>query len=131
MRIIIVEDNPGDVHLIKYALKNYGYNGEVVFLEDGSELVSLLEGEEHLIQLIIMDINMPIMGGIETLKVVSTRPNLSEAMQGVPVIMFSSSSLSTDILESYSLGANAYVKKPLSLDEYVSSISKILKFWVD
>jgi len=128
-KVILVEDNPADVELTKLAFKNLSIETDLVHCSNGKELLSLLGKEHHLDEIcyILLDLNMPVLNGIEVLKIF----HKDKELRKLPVIVFTSSMQETDIQTCYALGANAYVLKPMSLSEFDATIKSISEFWGD
>lgn len=130
-RILIVEDNPGDVRLIQEAFQETQLAHEVAVARDGLEALEFLfrrgsfsgQLQPHLI---LLDLNLPKKGGREVLAEVKSDANLLH----VPVVVFSSSAALPDVSGAYKLHANCYVTKPADLDEMFSVIGSITKFWL-
>ena len=127
-KIILVEDNPADAELTKMALKEIPIAFEVVHFSDGQELVSYLESTiTSDIAVVLLDLNMPNPSGKDLLSNLCA----DERLNNVPVVIFSSSSHQPDIQECYEIGANAYVKKPVDVEEYQKAIKAIAMFWLE
>lgn len=127
-KIILAEDNPADVELTKIAIEETGLPIDLVHVFDGQELVNLIDQTElEEIALILLDLNMPKMGGIDVLKHLSQH----EEQKKIPVIVFSSSTHESDVLTCYDYGANAYVCKPIDLNSYTKTMSAITSFWIE
>lgn len=131
LRVLIVEDNPGDVRLIKEAFHETNESVVTAMAKDGVEALDYLfkrAGFENVWQpdLMMLDLNLPKMGGHEVLAAVKCDIHL----QHIPVIVFSSSAAPKDVTGAYGLGANCYVTKPADLDELFGVIALIDKFWL-
>lgn len=127
-RILLVEDNPADVQLTQLTIADFTNEINLTNYPNGAALIQALP-DLHLpdIQLILLDLNMPGMGGIETLRHLAQREDWSQ----IPVVIFTSSAHHADIQTCYELGANAYVNKPLDYDEFAKAIRTILEFWTE
>ena len=127
-KIILVEDNLADAELIKMALNKLAYDGEIVHCFDGQELLDLLEKELLVnISFILLDLNLPKISGTEILQ----RFREDVELRKLPVVVFTSSKHSNDIQNCYDLGANAYVRKPMDLNEFDEAIRAIASFWAE
>jgi len=130
-RILIVEDNPGDVRLIQEAFQDTGRAHETAVARDGVEALDYLfqrggfDGAQRP-DLILLDLNLPKKGGREVLAEIKS----ADALMHIPVVVFSSSSAPPDVTGAYKLHANCYVTKPADLDELFKVISWIEKFWL-
>lgn len=130
-RILIVEDNPGDVRLIQEAFQETGRAHEAAVARDGVEALDYLFqrgefGGARRPDLILLDLNLPKKGGREVLEEIKGDGELMH----IPVVVFSSSSAPADVTGAYKLYANCYVTKPADLDELFKVISWIEKFWL-
>lgn len=130
--ILLVEDNPQDVELTLEALSEYNLANNLVSVENGVKALEYLccEGEFEDRKtgnpaVILLDIKMPIMDGMETLEVI--RKN--EKFKLIPVVMLTSSREDPDLKKCYALGANAYVVKPVNFREFMEAVKHIGIFW--
>ena len=127
-KIILVEDNVADVELTKLAFRKLDLPLEVIHVFDGHQLIDLLKDSNlEEIVLILLDLNMPKLGGLEVLKIM----NDDEELCKLPVIVFSTSSDESDVFACYEYGANAYVNKPIDVNEFHKTIQAIAHFWGD
>lgn len=125
-RIIVAEDNPADAALTKMAFEATRLPITLHHVVDGTALIHFLENENlEEVSLILLDLNMPKMGGIDVLKHLQKE----EELKKIPVIIFSSSTHAEDVKTCYSLGANAYVRKPIDIKDHQKTISAIANFW--
>ncbi len=126
-KVIVAEDNLADVELTKLAFQELGMPLEVVHVFDGQELIHYVEkGSLDDIVMILLDLNMPRLGGVEVLKTFYG----DDEYKKLPVIVFSSSAHETDVKACYDLGANAYVCKPIDINDFNKTIRSIAEFWV-
>ena len=131
-RILLVEDDSNDVELILKAMAKHRLANQVAVVNDGAEALDYLfrqgayagKGAGHPI-VILLDIKLPKVNGIEVLHRVKADPELSS----IPVVMLTSSREERDRVESYKLGANAYVVKPLDFRTFVEVVDEISVFW--
>jgi CheY-like chemotaxis protein len=132
-RILLAEDNTNDAELTVLALAEQHLAGNVTLVRDGVEaldhLLSSVNGtwEERRPAVILLDIKMPRLGGLEVLR----RIRADERLRAIPVVMLTSSREDRDLTESYRLGANAYVVKPVVFDEFLEAVKKVWGFWAD
>jgi CheY-like chemotaxis protein len=125
-KVILVEDNLADVELVKISIKELETPVELVHVGDGQELLNFLKTAVlNEIAVILLDLNMPRVSGIDVLRHMHNDPMLKK----VPVVMFTTSNSKTDILKCYELGAKAFVCKPLDIFEFNHSIRSIVEFW--
>ena len=131
-RILLVDDSPRDRELALDALNEYNLLNEIVALRDGAEALDYLyrRGEyvnrpEEQPAVILLDLKMPRVDGLEVLRQIKGDPQLKM----IPVVMMTSSREDQDLVNSYRLGVNAYVVKPLSFHEFIEAIKVLGAFW--
>ncbi len=125
-KVILVEDNLADVELVKISVRELENPVELVHVGDGQELLNFLKTAVlSEIALILLDLNMPRVSGIDVLRHMQADPNLKK----LPVVMFTTSNSKSDIMKCYELGAKAFVCKPLDIFEFNNSIRSIVEFW--
>jgi two-component system response regulator len=130
-RVLLVEDNPADVMLLQEVFGQLRLRLDLAVAHDGVEAMQFLYREKPLQSakaphLVLLDLNLPRKNGIEVLAEIKADPLLKI----IPVIVLTSSGSSEDILKSYSLGANTYLKKASSYDDTCNLISSIQHFWL-
>ncbi len=128
--VLMVDDNPADVDLAREALKDRSARSQIRTACDGEEAIAFLKrlgthGDTPRPDLVILDLNLPKKDGRAVLAELKSDPGLHE----IPVVIFSTSQLSSDIVRSYELGANCYVNKPGTLNEFFSAVKAIEEFW--
>jgi chemotaxis family two-component system response regulator Rcp1 len=128
--ILVVDDNPADVGLVREALTNSALRSHINSVEDGVMAMAFLDRREKYLNairpdLVILDLNLPRKDGLAVLAAMKAGPDLRR----IPVVIFSTSQLRKDIMRSYELGANCYVRKPGNLDEFLAAIKSIEEFW--
>ena len=131
IEILLVEDNPGDVRLTQEVLKEGRIANILNVVMDGVEALRYLRREGDYANvpdtdLILLDLNLPKMDGREVLAVIKADPVLAR----IPVIVLTTSGAEADILSAYSLHANCYITKPVSLDRFVEVVRSIEDFWL-
>jgi two-component system, response regulator len=132
--ILLVEDTPDDAELTVMSLKQSGLLNEVIVAEDGVEALEYLFGEgryagrnpQDTPALILMDIKMPRLDGIEVLQ----RVRMDKRTSVLPVVMLTTSNEEVDLVRAYRSGANAYVRKPVSLAQFQDAIRQLGLFWI-
>jgi two-component system, chemotaxis family, response regulator Rcp1 len=125
-KVILVEDNLADVELVKLSVRELENPVDLVHVGDGQELLNFLKTAVLSdIALILLDLNMPRVSGIDVLRHMQEDPSLKK----VPVVMFTTSNSKSDIMKCYELGAKAFVCKPLDIFEFNNSIRSIVEFW--
>jgi len=132
--ILLVEDNPDDVLLTKRAFKKSNILNELVVASDGVEALDYLfgtgayEGRDLSIMpvLILLDLRLPKLDGIDVLRRIRT----DERTKLIPVVVLTTSKEQKDLIESYSLGANSYIPKPVDFDQFVQAVRQLGLYWV-
>jgi CheY-like chemotaxis protein len=132
IEILLVEDNPGDVRLTREALRDAKVRNNMAVASDGVEALAYLRqqgpyAETTRPDLVLLDLNLPRMNGFEVLDAIKDDADLKR----IPVIILTTSQAEQDIVRSYDLYANAYVTKPVDLDQFIKVIKTIEDFWLE
>jgi CheY-like chemotaxis protein len=130
LRILVVEDDPGDQMLIKEAFADGGPGPELLIVEDGNQALDFLHRRPPYADmprpdLVLLDLSLPKSDGATVLRHVKSDPGL----RSIPVIVFSTSTRVEDITGTYHLHANAYVAKPVDLDDFTCAVQRINTFF--
>ncbi|MBP6469979.1 MAG: response regulator [Chloroflexi bacterium] len=131
VKILLVEDNPGDIRLTQEALREGKVNNEMYIATNGLEALDFLSQKGQYVHaprpdVILLDLNLPLMNGVEILANIKADSHLKR----IPVIVLTTSEDEQDILKSYDLHANAYVTKPVDLERFIDIIGQIEGFWL-
>jgi two-component system, chemotaxis family, response regulator Rcp1 len=131
INVLLVEDSPGDIRLTQEALKDAKMHIHLDVTRDGQEAMAFLMREGEYANaarpdLILLDLNLPKKDGREVLKEIKEDPTLKI----IPVVILTTSASEADILRSYSLHANCYITKPVSLDGFLTVVKSIDNFWM-
>ena len=130
VQILLVEDNPGDVRLTQEAFRHGRLANELIVCGDGVAALALLRERqaknEQQPGLILLDLNLPGRGGLEVLAEIKADTEL----RVIPVVILTSSGAERDVLQSYERNANAYVTKPIDIDEFLAAIRSLGDFWL-
>jgi two-component system, response regulator len=128
VEILLVEDNPDDAELTIRALKKHNLANNLLHLQDGEEALNFIFSSQtnSLPKIILLDIKMPKVDGIEVLRKIKS----DEHRRIIPVVVLTSSKEERDIIETYKLGVNAYIVKPVEFEKFVSAVSEIGFFWL-
>jgi two-component system response regulator len=132
--ILLVEDNADDVELTLRALKKNNIANEVVVAGDGAEALEYLmaigkhakRAIADLPEVVLLDLKLPKVGGLEVLRAIRADPRT----QMLPVVILTSSTEERDIIASYQLGANSYIRKPVDFDQFVDAIRQLGLYWL-
>jgi chemotaxis family two-component system response regulator Rcp1 len=132
IEILLVEDSPGDVRLTKESLGEAKVRNNMIVAGDGVEAMACLRREGQYANtprpdLILLDLNLPRMNGFEVLDAIKEDPDLKR----IPVVILTTSQAEQDIIRSYDLYANAYVNKPVDLEQFIKVIKSIEDFWLE
>jgi CheY-like chemotaxis protein len=133
VEILLVEDNPEDAEMTLRALRKRNLANHVHWVRDGEEALEYLfcsgryDGRDqgHPPKLVLLDIKMPKIDGIEVLRRIK-----GSDLRTIPVVVMTSSNEERDVLESYRLGVNSYIVKPVQFEAFVETVSKIGLYWV-
>lgn len=134
VEVILIEDNPHDAELALRALKKHGLANKVQLLQDGAEALDFVFGAgafagreiNHRPKLILLDLKLPKVDGLEILR----RIKADDRTRTIPVVVMTSSQEEKDIVESYKLGVNSYIVKPVDFDKFVNSVADLGLYWL-
>jgi two-component system response regulator len=124
--ILLVEDNPSDEKLTLLAFKHCGVPNEIIVERDGAAALEYLLGTARLPAVVLLDLNLPKIEGLEVLR----RVRAAERTHRLPVVILTSSKEDEDIVRGYDLGANAYVRKPVDFTEFAQVAKTLGLFWL-
>lgn len=134
IEILLVEDNPNDAELAIRALKEHNLANKLVWAKDGAEALDLIfatgayagRRPNNHPKLILLDLRLPKVDGLEVLQ----RIKADEQTKAIPVVVMTSSTEDKDIVESYKLGVNSFLSKPVGFDEFVRMVSEVGLYWL-
>jgi two-component system response regulator len=134
VEILLVEDNKSDARLTIRTLKKHNLANNLVHVTDGAQALNFIFGKgeysgrniESKPKVIFLDIKMPKVSGIEVLRIIKN----DERTKYIPVVIMTSSQEEPDIVESYKLGVNSYVVKPVGFDNFSKAISELGLYWM-
>lgn len=134
IEIILVEDSLEDANLIMRSLKKHNLGNSIIHLKDGAEALNFIfaEGEytsrkiEDKPKLILLDLKMPKVDGLEVLRALKADPRTKT----IPIVIMTSSHEDRDLIESYELGVNSYVVKPVSFENFAQAVAELGMYWL-
>jgi CheY-like chemotaxis protein len=132
--ILLAEDNPDDILLVRMAFKQAGFVDPLEVVRNGAEAIQYLKGQGHYTNrqlfpvpaVVLLDLKMPIMSGFEVLTWLRQRAE----WKCLPVVVLTTSFYGPDIEKAYDLGANSFLTKSVDLDEFVGTVRQLCKFWL-
>jgi two-component system, response regulator len=134
LEILLVEDNPADAELTLRALKKNNIANNITVVGDGEAALNLIfaKGEyenrvnENFPKLILLDLKLPKISGLDVLAALKGNPKT----RVIPIVVLTSSKEEKDIIESYKLGVNSYIVKPVDFDKFFESVKELGMFWL-
>ncbi|HEX7219186.1 MAG TPA: response regulator [Burkholderiales bacterium] len=128
IEILLVEDDPADAELTMRALRRHRLVNKIHWVKDGEQALEYMGGAgvATLPKLVLLDLKMPKVDGMEVLRKLKG----SAATQAVPVVIMTSSNEEKDVVESYNLGANSYIVKPVNFESFLDTVAKVGLYWV-
>jgi two-component system response regulator len=134
IRILLVEDNPADAELCIRALRKHNFANDLVWAKDGAEALDFLfqtgaNADKKLdsqLKVILLDLRLPKIDGLEVLR----RIKADERTRKIPVVVLTSSQEDLDITESYAIGVNSYISKPVNFIDFSATVEKLGLYWL-
>jgi two-component system, response regulator len=126
IEVLLVEDNASDVELTLRALQKRNLANRVVVARDGVEALAVLERAEPPPKVVLLDLKLPKLNGLEVLR----RLKSDERTRRIPVVVLTSSHEEPDVEESYRLGVNSYIVKPVDFESFASAVAEVGLYWL-
>ncbi len=132
VEILLVEDNPTDAELCIRALKKHNVSNRLVWVKDGEEALDFLfqrgnyAGHDSRPKVVLLDLRLPKVDGIEVLRKVKA----DERLKAIPIVVLTSSKEDRDVIDSYALGANSFVSKPVEFNEFADAVARLGLYWL-
>lgn len=130
--ILLVEDNPNDAELTLHALRKHNFANRIEWVKDGEQALDYLfhrgawtAQPNSLPRVVLLDLRLPKVNGIEVLRAIRADPNI----QNLPVVVLSSSKEDRDVIDTYKVGVNSYVAKPVAFEEFAKVVAQIGLYW--
>lgn len=125
LNILLIEDDTIEIMKFNRVLNTLGANHKIIEANNGEEALELLQNKSITPDIIVLDLNMPRLNGIEFLKILKADP----VLRYIPSIILTTSSNHQDLLECYKIGIAGYLVKPLKYDDYMVRIKSLLEYW--
>ena len=125
IEILLVEDSDEDAELTVRALKKQRLASQLHRVVDGAEALDFLQTTDPLPRLVLLDLKLPKVDGLEVLRALKSDPRT----QSIPIVVLSSSRQNSDLAESYKLGANSYIVKPVDFEKFVEAVQQVGQYW--
>jgi CheY-like chemotaxis protein len=125
LNILLIEDDMIEVMKLNRATGSLQLKHKITEANNGEDALKILEQKDNLPDIILLDLNMPKINGIEFLKILKS----DDRLKYIPTIILTTSNNQRDLLECYKIGVAGYILKPLKYEEYVSKIEKLLSYW--
>jgi CheY-like chemotaxis protein len=134
VEILIVEDSPQDLELALRALKKANVSNRIQVVRDGAEALEFIFGEgahagrkiENGPKVVLLDLKLPKVDGLEVLQRLKSDPRTKT----IPVVVLTSSKEQSDVVESYKLGVNSYIVKPVNFESFMEAVQKLGMYWL-
>ncbi|MFV9551245.1 response regulator [Algibacter sp. PT7-4] len=127
LNILLIEDDMIEVMKFNRTISSLELKHKIVEANNGEDALKILEKKEELPDIILLDLNMPKINGIEFLSILKK----DEVLKYIPTVILTTSSNQADLLECFKIGVAGYVLKPLKYEDYIIKIEKILAYWSD
>ncbi|QRM88830.1 response regulator [Lacinutrix sp. WUR7] len=125
LKILLIEDDMIEVMKLNRTISTLKLDHKIIEANNGEEALEILEQKDNLPDIILLDLNMPKINGIEFLSILKS----DDVLKYIPTIILTTSNNQKDLLECYKIGVAGYVLKPLKYEDYVSKIEKLLAYW--
>jgi two-component system response regulator len=134
VEILLVEDNPNDLELALHALRRHNLANHIEVVRDGAEALEFIFGTgayagrrvEDVPKVILLDLKLPKVDGMEVLERIKSDPRT----RSIPVVVLTSSSEERDVVESYQLGVNSYIVKPVDFEQFTEAVRNLGLYWL-
>ena len=125
LKVLFIEDDLIEVMKFKRAISSLDLNHQVIEANNGEDALKILEEKDNIPDIILLDLNMPKINGIEFLSILKK----DSTLKYVPTVILTTSSNQRDLLACYEIGIAGYVLKPLKYEDYVHKLEKLLAYW--
>lgn len=125
LKILLIEDDMIEVMKLNRTISKLEQNHDIIEANDGEEALNILQNKNEFPDIILLDLNMPKINGIEFLNILKS----DDVLKYIPTIILTTSNNQQDLLECYKIGIAGYILKPLKYEDYVLKIEKLLAYW--
>ncbi|ULC60359.1 response regulator [Flaviramulus sp. BrNp1-15] len=125
LKVLLIEDDMIEVMKLNRVITSLNLSHKIIEANNGEEALKLLEKKDNLPDIILLDLNMPKINGIEFLSILKD----DDTLKYIPTIILTTSNNERDLIECYKIGIAGYILKPLKYEDYVSKIEKLLSYW--
>ena len=125
LNVLLIEDDTIEIMKLKRTISTLHLNHNIIEARNGEDALIILEDKNNLPDIILLDLNMPKINGIEFLTILKN----NDILKFIPTIILTTSNNKKDLLECYKIGVAGYVLKPLKYEEYITKIEKLLAYW--
>lgn len=125
LKVLLIEDDTIEIMKLNRTISTLNLNHKIIEARNGEDALIILEDTANLPDIILLDLNMPKINGIEFLTILKN----NDTLKFIPTIILTTSNNKKDVLECYKIGISGYVLKPLKYEEYVAKIEKLLAYW--
>jgi len=124
--VLLVEDNPGDIELVRIGLENTKLETSLQVISDGQEAIDFFDTSSDFPDVVLLDVNLPKVDGFTILKNIKSKPSCAM----IPVIMLTSSAAVSDVHQGYKNHVNSYIQKPVDAPKFLEAVNSIEDFWM-
>lgn len=125
LKVLMIDDDSIEIMKLNRTISSMDLGHQIVAASDGEQALNILAQKDSVPDIILLDLSMPRINGIEFLSILKQK----ESLQYIPVIILTTSGNNKDLLQCYKLGIAGYILKPLKYNDYVSKIKKVLDYW--
>ena len=125
LKVLLIEDDTIEIMKLNRTISKLNLDHKIIEARNGEEALTILEDKNNLPDIILLDLNMPKINGIEFLTILKN----NDILKFIPTIILTTSNNKKDLLECYKIGVAGYVLKPLKYEDYVTKIEKLLTYW--
>ncbi len=125
LKVLMIDDDTIEIMKLKRTVSSKNLDHQIIDAKNGEQALNILEQKDGIPDIVLLDLNMPKINGIELLSILKAK----ESLRHIPIIIVTTSSNNKDLLQCYKLGIAGYIIKPLKYKDYVTKIKKVLDYW--